>query len=295
MGYFKAPVMSEKFIDVPHCDRTTRAPEKPGRPDISLVIPYRNSGSHNDVLPFTLQRLNDQSLPRRRFTIILTEQDTTPRVKDQVLPYVDGYVFGWSDRPFNRGWGLNMGFADNPALFYCCFDVDFLVDEDFFARQLARLGDGVNALRPYRFIHNLTREETSEILMQPARMKPLHPERTVPTKSVGGILIIRADFYRRIGGYVEDFEGWGYEDTLLARWVKKLGEWAEAQDLVYHLWHPATGNKKSALPNKALCESYLDWSADQIFERALRITWGDPQRYRKLLEREETCVYPSHG
>jgi len=198
-----------------------------------------------------------------------------------VLQYVDQYIFGWSDRPFNRAWGLNMGFVGNPAHFYCCFDVDFMVDKEFLARQLARMRSGINVLRPYRWIRNLTQEETSYVLSNPSRLSMLSQSPSLTTKSVGGILIFRADFYQRIGGYVEEFEGWGYEDTLMAKWSKKFGEWSEGEDIVFHLWHPPSGNKKTALPNKALCENYLGWTPEQIYTRAARTSWGSPDRYRK--------------
>lgn len=103
------------------------------------------------------------------------------------------------------------------------------------------------------------------------------------SKSVGGILVFRADFYRRIGGHLEEFEDWGYEDTLMAKWCKKLGAWSGGEDLVFHLWHPphANANKKAATPNKATCDRSLGWTEEQIYARAERTVWGDPDRYFK--------------
>lgn len=248
--------------------------------DISVVIPYRHCEAYDDFLDFTLQALNGQSLPRNRFTVILTEQDIRPRVQDRVLPYVDRYIFGWSDHPFNRAWGLNMGFLNNSAPFYCCFDVDFVVDRDFLAHQLPRMRSGINVLRPYGSVRNLTQEETRIVLSDPSRLTMLPPSPSLPTRSVGGILIFHADFYRRVGGYVEEFEGWGYEDTLMARWAKKLGAWSEGEDIVFHLWHPPNGDKKRAISNKVICESYLCWTPEQIYARAARTPWGNPHRYR---------------
>jgi len=257
-------------------------PEEIEDPDISVVIPYRHSEAYDNFLDFTLHCFKDQSLPRSRFTIILTEQDIKPRAPIRVAHHVDRYVFGWSDRPFNRAWGLNMGFADNSATYYCCFDVDFVVDREFLERQLARMQKGINVLRPYRRIRNLDSDETQNVLADPSLLSTLPVSPSLPAKSVGGILIFRADFYRRLGGYVEDFEGWGYEDTLMARWVKKLGEWSEGDETVYHMWHPPSGNKKTALPNKAIFESYNDWSAEQIYARAAGASWGSTERYRVM-------------
>jgi len=267
--------------DIP--DSRFENPDGSDSVDISVVIPYRHSQAYNALLEFTLQTLIEQSLPRHRFTIVLTEQDTSPRVGDRVNRYVDRYIFGWSDRPFNRGWGLNMGFAGNPARYYCCFDVDFLVDRDFLARQCARMRGSSPVLRPYRWIRNLTEEETRNVCTHSMALNAIPLPPAPPTKSVGGILVFRAHFYRRIGGHLEEFEGWGYDDTLMAKWCKKLGAWSEGDDLVFHLWHPphADANKKSALPNKATCDSCLDWTKEQIYSRGERIVWGDPERYRK--------------
>jgi hypothetical protein len=154
-----------------------------------------------------------------------------------------------------------------------------MVDRDFLARQLPRMRSGINVFRPYGSIRTLTQEETSIVLSDPSRLTMLPPPLSLPTKSVGGILIFRADFYRSIGGYVEEFEGWGYEDTLMARWAKKLGAWSEGEDIVFHLWHPPNGNKKTAIPNKLICESYLGWTPEQIYARAARTSWGNPHRY----------------
>lgn len=251
--------------------------------DISIVIPYRHSRAYDNVLEVTLQTLNNQSFPRNRYTIILTEQGTKPLVKDRVVQSVNRYIFGWSDRPFNRGWGLNMGFAGNPALYYCCFDVDFFVDKNFLARQYARMQNSRAVMRPYRWIRNLTEEETRNISHRSNRFNMIPLEPAPPTKSVGGVLIFRADFYRRIGGYVEEFEGWGYEDTLMAKWCKKMGEWSEGEDVVFHFWHlpHPDANKKAASPNKALCERLLKLEEKQIYARAEKASWGDPRRYCK--------------
>ena len=53
----------------------------------------------------------------------------------------------------------------------------------------------------------------------------------------GGMTIFRRSSYLSIGGYNEDFIGWGGEDDYQAIKVKTLLKWYELPGRCYHLFH----------------------------------------------------------
>jgi predicted glycosyltransferase involved in capsule biosynthesis len=53
----------------------------------------------------------------------------------------------------------------------------------------------------------------------------------------GGMSIFRKDSILRIGGWCEEFSGWGGEDDYLTILVKKLLKYKEMPYRCYHLYH----------------------------------------------------------
>jgi predicted glycosyltransferase involved in capsule biosynthesis len=53
----------------------------------------------------------------------------------------------------------------------------------------------------------------------------------------GGIVMYRKDAIYKIGGWSEDFIGWGGEDNYQEFKTKKMLNWIEVKNRCYHLWH----------------------------------------------------------
>ncbi len=53
----------------------------------------------------------------------------------------------------------------------------------------------------------------------------------------GGIIMYRKESIYKIGGWSEDFIGWGGEDDYQSTKSKMLLNWTELPSRCYHLWH----------------------------------------------------------
>ena len=53
----------------------------------------------------------------------------------------------------------------------------------------------------------------------------------------GGIVLYRKDSFMKLGGFCEDFIGWGGEDDYQTFKTKMFLTWTEAPNRCYHLYH----------------------------------------------------------
>lgn len=89
----------------------------------------------------------------------------------------------------------------------------------------------------------------------PLRGTGLKPSRANLT---GGIFFTTREFLERVGGWDEDFCGWGYEDTALGILARRAGVTIATGTTVgrpIHLWHPNPKRRKGT--TKVLHEKYL--------------------------------------
>lgn len=91
-------------------------------------------------------------------------------------------------------------------------------------------------------------------------------EQLVKEGKIGAaVQLVTRDAFDSVGGFEEDFEGWGYEDVYFNfKMMKKYpigegiwGKWLDHGDL-FHLWHPP------AVPNKKNIEIYNELTGFEI-------------------------------
>lgn len=166
-----------------------------------------------------LLALNLQDLPRWRYRIVLVEQDSAPKLKEVLAPFIDHYVFAPNPGPYNRSWGFNVGVAHSPARddALCLSDADLLVPPDFLSGGLSALKEGARAVHPYTEVLYMDEVSTRKAIQERADtpMKALDWSRyrgRVFDTSQGGCTWVETTLYLEIGGHDERFRGWGRED-----------------------------------------------------------------------------------
>jgi hypothetical protein len=121
-------------------------------------------------------------------------------------------------------------------------DNDMLVPERYAAEVLARAGEGWQFLDLKRFIFYLS-EDDSRAMFDGAPLRGDHAT-TIVQNLKGGSIAATKDAYLAIGGFDEDFVGWGGEDLEFWERARAYGRVYEFGYLpIVHLWHRAQAGK----------------------------------------------------
>lgn len=90
--------------------------------------------------------------------------------------------------------------------------------------------------------YNLSREHTAEILAHQADSgEPISDDEWEhKLTATSGCLVMPARAFDRVGGYIEQFTGWGYEDDAMRLALDTVwGRHQRIESYICHLWHPA--------------------------------------------------------
>jgi GT2 family glycosyltransferase len=190
-----------------------------------------------------------------------------------LLPGVHIYTGSGGDGPFNRSAAINQAAERTHTHLLLIVDSDTTLNAGTVESALYIINENAWLL-PYKRYYNLTRDCTSGITSQLPGIDNID-ERTISYEHcitsppeggyqdpVSGAILIRREDFLDIGGFNEDFEGWGYEDReFQARADYLLGGHGRVNAPVFHLWHPASEQTTWSQPlinrNKELYESIL--------------------------------------
>lgn len=199
----------------------------------SFVILYR----HKDLIRLSnLKRVIEWATSFSESEIILVEQDKHSKISHLNLPV--RHIFTKSELPFNRSWGFNVGVNNAKSNIVVLTDCDLIMDPYRFIESL-RLMSQYDCVSPYSSVVDLTIDESMGKLEQMMMVnRPGRGETDNQKINIcGGMTIFRKEAYTKIGGYCEDFVGWGGEDDFMAVKVKNLLTWFEVPGRCYHLFH----------------------------------------------------------
>lgn len=209
-----------------------------------------------------LRALNLQSIARWRYRIVVVEQDSESRLKAELAPFADRYIFAYNPGAYNRGWAFNIGAVEGAGLqgVLCLIDADLLVPPDFLERGLEAIQDGSRAILPYSEVLYLDAASTEQAIRD-RQATPLVAQNTHVyrgdryTTSQGGCVWVAAELYRQIGGHDERFRGWGYEDREFWQRLARTTAIAQLPGCLLHLDHPRPAmNDQWATANHRLLE-----------------------------------------
>lgn len=201
----------------------------------------------------------------------------------RLLPAAE-LVFGTSDQePFNRSQARNDAFARSTGDMLLIADADTVFNpaQIFKANQLIQ-ECGAPWVIPYQGhennvdavsreigrYYNLSQKATAYILDSPPESELQEPPDAElyehKLTSWAGLLVLPRKAWEAVGGYDENFIGWGYEDgafrTALDHKVGPFMRVTGPAGYVMHLWHPAPEEQCFGQPfierNRTLCRKY---------------------------------------
>jgi len=199
----------------------------------TYIIGYRHKIERLNNLKRVLDWLNGF----QGVEIILVEQDKSPKLPAYSLKGFK-YIFTKSDMPYNRSWTFNVGLKYSTTNIICLGDSDLIMDPQEFINSV-KLLEQYECISPYNNVLDLTQQESNFHLEQLKSINRPGRGQTDNQKInlTGGIVLYRKDSFMKLGGFCEDFIGWGGEDDYQTFKTKMFLTWTEAPNRCYHLYH----------------------------------------------------------
>jgi hypothetical protein len=224
-----------------------RNPES--HPDISIVIPYAGLERFSQ-LQSVIASFGGQIGASVEVLVVHPANSVIPdKLPNHVVCHAVNQHAEMAG--FNKSRLFNAGVAAARAEIVLLHDADILVPRNYVACILDRLRAGSEAVSPIRFLFYLDRQASHEFAASGGMHGPANVESVRQNFAGGSIAILKA-VYESLGGYDEEFCGWGGEDVeffdRLAGCRMFLGSYAPA----VHLWHSDAPQKSANNTNLAL-------------------------------------------
>ena len=171
--------------------------------------------------------------------VILIEQDTHSKISH--LNLKARHIFLKTDKPYNKSWAFNVATKLAKSDIIVFADSDLIMRPENFIEGL-KLLEEFDMVNPYKSVIDLNPQESTTKLEdmvkidRPGRGETDHQK--VPI--CGGICMFRKESIMRIGGWNEDFIGWGAEDDFVSHKVQQFLSWKQLDNRCYHLFHGRT-------------------------------------------------------
>ena len=200
---------------------------------VTYVIGYR----HRMDRIINLRKVLEWLASFNNVDVIIVEQDKYSKISHLNLRAT--HVFIKSDKPYNRSWAFNVALKRNKNPVIIFGDCDIVMDPQELVNSINELNN-FDVVSPYSSVLDLTPEETNyPFNMLPQIQRAGRGENDNQKINLcGGTVIFKAESIVKIGGWNEDFIGWGGEDDFQTIKVKKLGlTYKEMPYRCYHFWH----------------------------------------------------------
>jgi len=209
--------------------------------DISIILPYRPDNGYHDKNFKYVYKLLKSHYPDSEMIIGKNECGGTL---------------------FNRSNAVNNGVTESSNNILMLYDVDAILPQINVQRSLASL-ETYPMIFPYDKFWLLSKRVSRKIINGMRYSFSSLPNDRGVTQLVkegkigAAVQLVTRDAFDSVGGFNEDFEGWGFEDVYFNfKMIKKYplgegiwGKWLDEGD-IFHLWHPP------AVPNKKNIEKY---------------------------------------
>lgn len=157
----------------------------------------------------------------------------------KIIPWANVLVCDSKESTFSVSSARNEIFRQSKDDVVVIADTDILPNNQalFNAIREARSG-GVHI--PFDLYRALTKEDTKRYYLEgidPDQLSVEYESR----ETQAGIIVINRSCYELVGGFDEQFIGWGYEDNAFGCAVRTLiGPIKRHKGTVNHLWHPTS-------------------------------------------------------
>jgi len=205
---------------------------------ISVIVPYRDQ-ERSESVTTVIENMRAQLFPV--INIYLIEHDYNCKI-DQVaiLPAKYFNVIAHKEEPFNKSMAFNFGVDVAVDEFIILHDAD-MVMPNYYTSETYKTLLSHSSCHLGKDVSYYTESDTDKINKQKKMLKTNAFERYI-TYFEGGSLACTKTYYSKIGGFYEEYVGYGCEDCDFYLRLSIGGSFKEDRRIpLYHLWHPRTG------------------------------------------------------
>jgi glycosyltransferase involved in cell wall biosynthesis len=221
-------------------------------PKLSYIIPFRGQDRF-DAIRVTLLNIKAQRFPC--LEIIMVEQDSSGFVN---FPEFAGVrkILAQSSGPFNKALAFNSGIANTTGKLLVLHDADIMAGADY-SQTVYYLLENYDSFHIGKRVLYLDHNSTTKMALQMKLTGDLAIERCVGYFE-GGSLGCHFNTYLKIGGFCEEFVGYGNEDCeFYSRLTQNSKFYGERTVDFVHLWHGRTSGWKDHHEKNKKLESQL--------------------------------------
>jgi GT2 family glycosyltransferase len=217
--------------------KITKYTNKAKMDSISVVIPYRDQ-SRSESVTTVIENMRAQLFPV--LNIYLIEHDHSIRInQDSISPAKYYNVKAHQEEPFNKSAAFNMGVDIASDEFLILHDADMMMP-NYYATEIYKTLSTHSSCHLGKDVSYYTENDTDRINKQKRVLKTTAFERYI-TYFEGGSLACTKSYYKKIGGFYEEYVGYGCEDCDFYLRLSVGGSFKEDRRIpLYHLWHPRT-------------------------------------------------------
>ena len=226
----------------------------------TFIIGYKHSTDRLNNLKRTLDWINGFSGSQ----VLLIEQDSHSKISHFNLRCE--HIFVKSKMPYNRSWAFNIGMKYAKSNIIVCGDSDLIMNPEDFIQGL-KLLDQYEMVSPYNSVVDLTPQENNLPIEnifsidRSGRGELDHQKINIS----GGISMFRKDALRKIGGWSEDFIGWGGEDDFQTVKVENFLTHYENKAKCFHFHHGRSPiNQQSYQQMLQMLQKMKSWTKDEM-------------------------------
>lgn len=195
--------------------------------------------------------------------VLLIEQDKHSKISH--LGLKAKHVFLKTDKPYNRSWAFNVGLKLSSSNIVCFGDSDLLMNPNDFINGLKML-EQYDMVSPYHSVVDLNGQESTlsieniVTIDRPGRGELDHQKINI----CGGISIFRKESIIKIGGWPEEYSGWGGEDDFLTVKVNNFLTYNEQKGRCYHLYHTRNIDQQQYQNTIKMLQQMRNWDKNQL-------------------------------
>jgi len=219
-------------------------------PAVSYIVPYRTGQDRHEAVHLVLANIKAQKFPRIEITLV--EQDNAPITRDKIVPPIHYKFVPNSDSAlFCKAAAFNAGVLMATYDTIILHDADVLIPRNY-TTHIMQVLENYESCHVGRHVFYLDRASTDLIIKTRMAGTDMKCKQIVGYYEGGSLACTKSTFLR-IGGFNEQFKGYGVEDCEFFERLKQTKMYDQRSIDLIHLDHGrADGWNNHHNQNKAL-------------------------------------------